>query len=130
VKVTLLWRPPQQSSFEAMAVRLLTAVPVYTASRVSKPEPAVSIDTGAALVAVQRYQTEAPPELPAWFGSPGSLVAPTLDPPAVPEAPASACALAKSSFAGAPAAFACTVAAQARTTASTARAVPNRNPTY
>src|SRR2546423_9665167 len=35
-------------------------------SRVSKPEPDVSIVTDVDAVAVQRYQTDAPPELPAW----------------------------------------------------------------
>jgi len=37
--------------------------------------------------AVQRYQTEAPPALPAWLGSPLSLVAPILVPLVEPLAP-------------------------------------------
>ena len=50
---------------------------------------------------VQRYQMEAPPALPAWLGSPGSLVAPAFDPFAVPDVPETTCALAKLSLTGA-----------------------------
>ena len=52
------------------------------------------------LGAVQLYQTEAPPELPAWRGSPGCLVALVVSTMMVPEAPASTAALAKLSLAG------------------------------
>ncbi len=66
----------------------------------SKLDVAVSIVTGAADCAVQRYHTDAPPELPAWLGSPASLLAPTFEPFAVPVAPASVWALANMSSAG------------------------------
>ena len=49
---------------------------------------------------VHTYQTDAPPALPAWSGSPGSLVAPTLLPCTMAEVPDKGCALAKLSFAG------------------------------
>src|SRR6185503_2079215 len=51
--------------------------------------------------ATQRYQIECPPALPAWLGSPLSLVALALPPVTLPELPLSAWALAKASFAGA-----------------------------
>src|SRR5437762_11344089 len=51
--------------------------------------------------AVQDHQTDLPPALPAWFGSPVSLVAPTLEPLSVAEEPLAAVALAKLSFTGA-----------------------------
>ena len=57
--------------------------------------------TGSAVAAVHRYQIECPPALPAWLGSPVSLVALALLPVRVPELAVSACALAKASFAGA-----------------------------
>jgi hypothetical protein len=50
--------------------------------------------------AVQLYQTDAPPTLPPWFGSPVSLVAPTLEPVVVPLEPAIFVALEKSSLTG------------------------------
>src|SRR6266404_692437 len=51
--------------------------------------------------AVHDHQTDLPPTLPAWFGSPVSLVAPTLEPLSVAEEPLAAVALAKLSFTGA-----------------------------
>src|SRR5213594_3062111 len=84
----------------AMAVRLLTLLPVYTASNVSNELPTVSIVTGLAVAAVQRYQIERPPALPAWLGSPLSFVAFTLLPLTVPETPLMLWALAKASLAG------------------------------
>ena len=62
--------------------------------------PTVSMVTGSVVGAVQRYQIECPPALPAWLGSPVSLVALALLPVTLPELPLSACALAKASFAG------------------------------
>ena len=50
--------------------------------------------------AVHANQTEAPPALPAWFGSPGSFVAPTFEPVAEPLEPEIDCAFANMSFAG------------------------------
>jgi hypothetical protein len=97
---------------------------------VSKLEPRVSMVTEPAEGAVQRYQIDAPPALPAWLGSPDSLVAPAFEPVAVPLAPETTCALAKLSFAGAAVLFASTADAQARAIASVARAVPCRNLTY
>jgi hypothetical protein len=47
---------------------------------VSKSEPSVVIVADPVDGAVQLYQTEAPPTLPPWFGSPVSFVAPTLEP--------------------------------------------------
>jgi len=44
---------------------------------------------------VHCHQTEAPPVLPAWFGSPDSFVAPTLEPVVEPDAPDSVIALVK-----------------------------------
>src|SRR5437867_1531527 len=58
-------------------------------------------EAGAGAGAVQRYQTEAPPRLPAWFGSRGSFAAPSFRPVTEPAPPSTACAAAKSSFAGA-----------------------------
>src|SRR5438046_2892707 len=99
-------------------------------SRVSKLEPMVSTVAVPLAGATQRYQMEAPPELPAWFGSPDSFVAPTLEPVAVPLVPETTCAFAKLSFAGAATVLASTADAQARAIASAARAVPCRNLTY
>src|SRR5438067_1179631 len=50
--------------------------------------------------AVHCHQTECPPVLPAWLGSPDSLVAPALLPVALAELPVSLLALAKLSLAG------------------------------
>ena len=50
--------------------------------------------------AVQENQTEAPPGWPAWFGSPGSFEAPTLEAVTDPETPASDVGDANASFAG------------------------------
>src|SRR5438105_3169238 len=99
-------------------------------SRVSKPEPTVSTVAVPLAGAVQRYQTEAPPALPAWLGSPDSFAAPAFEPVTVPLAPEIACAFAKLSFAGAATVLASTEDAQTRATASAARTVPCRNPTY
>ena len=49
--------------------------------------PTVSKLMEAVSGAVQQYQIECPPGLPAWLGSPASLVAPTLLPVTVPLAP-------------------------------------------
>src|SRR5438876_8919996 len=49
---------------------------------------------------VQRYQTEAPPALPAWFGSPASFVARTSVPFVVPCEPLMTVAELKLSFVG------------------------------
>ena len=65
------------SSLDAIDVSPLTALPVYTASRVSKLLPSVSIVAVPLAAAVNRYQIERPPGKPAWFGSPDSFVAAT-----------------------------------------------------
>src|SRR4051794_15376432 len=64
------------SSLAATWVRPFTAEPVYTPSRVSKLllNAQVEISTGVFEAGVHEYQTEAPPALPAWFGSPASFV--------------------------------------------------------
>src|SRR5215218_3512889 len=49
---------------------------------------------------VHLYHTDFPPALPAWLGSPASLVAFTLVPVAVAFAPVSVCELANASLAG------------------------------
>src|SRR5438105_8423742 len=90
------------SSFAATELSELTLDPLYTASSVSKELPAVSNATAPLAGAVQRYQIERPPVLPACFGSPLCLLAPTVVPAAVPNAPASDCAAEKLSFPGAP----------------------------
>ncbi len=67
----------------------------------SKLLPAVLTVTVPAAVGVIFHQTEAPPELPAWLGSPDSLVAKTLLPLVVPEDEVRAIAAEKPSFDGA-----------------------------
>src|SRR3954468_7786823 len=88
------------SSLAAHTASAATTPPVQTPSRVSKEEPTVSTVTVPLEGAVQVNQTDAPPALPAWSGSPASLVAPALEPDALPEAPLSAWPEAKASFAG------------------------------
>src|SRR5256885_854070 len=95
----LVWLPPELSSLPT-AVRLDTAEPVYTPSSVSKLLPMVSTTAWPVPGEVQAYQTECPPALPAWLGSPVSLVAPTLVPVAEGVLPLRTLALAKLSFAG------------------------------
>jgi hypothetical protein len=90
----------------------------------------VSIVTEPFAVGVQRYQIEAPPELPAWLGSPDSLVAPTVEPLVVPVVPEIACAFANMSFAGAAPWRAPTPVAHASATKSATSAVAHRSPTY
>src|ERR1041385_1453003 len=60
----------------------------------------VSITTWELPGAVQVHQTDAPPILPAWLGSPASLVAPTLEPETVRLAPLRVIRLAKLLLAG------------------------------
>src|SRR4051812_11143200 len=101
-KVTLLVVPPGMSSLLATRVSDPTLEPVYTASRVSIEGPRVSIVTGPARGACQRSHSECPPALPAWFGSPASLLAPVLSMSKLPLDPRSAIALANPSFSGTP----------------------------
>src|SRR5207248_10947340 len=84
----------------ATTVSAETLEPVKTPSSVSKPEPAVVIVADPAEDDVHRYQTDAPPELPAMPGSPDSFVAATFEPFALPDAPEIGAALANMSFAG------------------------------
>src|SRR5204863_236519 len=67
---------------------------------VSKALPMVSMVAWPLPGAVQDHQTEWPPALPAWLGSPVSLVAPTLVPVCVEVLPLIVMALAKLSLAG------------------------------
>src|ERR1051325_1434915 len=60
---------------------------------------------GSAVGAVQRYQIECPPALPAWLGSPDSLVALALLPVSAPELPVKTGAAAKAAVAGGGGAF-------------------------
>ncbi len=66
----------------------------------SKLLPAVLTVTWPAAVGVIFHQTDAPPPLPAWRGSPVSFVADALLPLVVPEAEVSAIALEKALLAG------------------------------
>src|SRR5438105_4535518 len=67
---------------------------------VSKLEPKVSKLTLPSAGAVQTYQIERPPWMPAWLGSPDSLVPLTFEPVTWPLAPVSSWAPANASFAG------------------------------
>src|SRR5438105_12795029 len=86
------------SSLLATRVRFETFGPVYTASNVSKVLPMVSKVTGVAEALVQQNQSEWPPGLSAWSGSPGSLVAVLLLSDSEPEGPLSEMQLAKKSL--------------------------------
>ena len=66
----------------------------------SKLLPNVLIVTLPAEGAVHVHQTDLPPALPAWLGSPVSLVAPTFEPVSVAEDPVMAVPLAQLSSAG------------------------------
>jgi hypothetical protein len=87
VNPTWLWRSEPASSLLATRVRAPTVLPVYAASSVSNVLPNVSIVTGAVTLAVQLYQSDAPPAPPGlvgtWIGSPASLVAPKFWSPAL-----------------------------------------------
>jgi hypothetical protein len=102
LKVTKLVKVPPsgESSFWAMAVRPETEVPVKTPSIVSKVLPIVEMVTVPDEGAVQDHQTDAPPALPAIGGSPGSLVAPTLESVTVLLDPEMTVALLNMSFCG------------------------------
>src|SRR5438034_587431 len=82
----VVWLPPPSSS-PPTVVSADTDEPVYTPRIVSKLLPMVSMIAWPVAGAVQLYQTECPPALPAWLGSPVSLVAPTLVPVAEGELP-------------------------------------------
>jgi hypothetical protein len=71
---------------------------MYAASSVSNVEPAVSIVTEPVAGAVHANQIEWPPAFPAWLGSPGSFVMPTVVAVVEPLAPDSVVAFAKASF--------------------------------
>src|SRR5258708_4171705 len=66
----------------------------------SKLLPGGSMVAPPVVTAIHRYQTEAPPALPACSGSPGSLVAMTFEPGIVATTPEIAAALAKRSLLG------------------------------
>lgn len=102
LKVTRLVKvPPRgESSFSAMAVRFDTVGPVNTPRVVSKVLPKVEMVTLPEAGAIHDHHTEAPPALPAIGGSPGSLVAPTLEPATVMLVPLMTVALANMSFTG------------------------------
>jgi hypothetical protein len=73
---------------------------VYAPRIVSKLLPDVLIVTLPLDGAVHDHHTDLPPELPAWFGSPDSLVAQLLAPLTVDDEPLIDTLLAKLSFAG------------------------------
>src|SRR5881628_1928210 len=83
-----------------MVVRADTDEPVYTPSNVSKLLPLVVMVVLPEAGAVQDHQTDLPPPLPAWLGSPVSLLAPAFEPVTVIDEPLVTVALAKLSFAG------------------------------
>lgn len=91
---------PKVELFEAMGVRALTFTPVYTANNVLNPLPLVSRLTCPVEGAVHFHQIELPPALPAWFGSPISLVASRFVPLVLPELPVIEKRLVNRSFAG------------------------------
>jgi hypothetical protein len=62
---------------------------------VSKVLPTVLMTVRPLAGACHLYQTDAPPELPAWLGSPASLFAPTFVPVTPPAMPVKTRALAK-----------------------------------
>ena len=72
--------PSALSSLAATGVRAATDVPRYSASSVSKLEPRVDSVTVPSTGGVNCHQTDGPPLLPAWAGSPVCLVAPLLVP--------------------------------------------------
>lgn len=86
--------------FAAMGTRVLTIVPVYTANNVLNPLPFVSRLTCPFDGAVHFHQIELPPLLPAWLGSPVSLLARRLVPLVLPEVPVIEKRLMNRSFAG------------------------------
>src|SRR5260221_147494 len=100
LNVSELWFPVLSSSFDATSVSEETLEPVYTPSSVSKSEPSVETVAGPVIGASHLHQTVAPRGLLEWFGSPDSLVAPTLVPVAVTWAPVIVCAEANMSFDG------------------------------
>jgi hypothetical protein len=102
LKVTRLVKvPPRgESSFSTIDVRFDTTTPVKTPRVVSKLLPKVEIVTLPEAGAVQDHHTEAPPELPAMGGSPGSLEAPTLEPVTAILVPVMTVALANMSLTG------------------------------
>ena len=97
-KLTRLQMLPALSSFWAMVVRPPTAVPVYAPSTVSKRLPCVVTVSVPLAGAVQRYQMEASGLVAPCVGSPGSRVAPVVEPDVLPVPPVSASALAKASL--------------------------------
>src|SRR6185503_18366396 len=84
----------------ATVVVAATFAPRYTPNNVSKVLPTVRNVAIPLAVAVQVYQTELLPGLPACNGSPTSRVVKLLVPVAEPLAPESGLAAAKLSFAG------------------------------
>jgi hypothetical protein len=104
LKVTrLVATPPEgESSFAAIFVSDETDDPVKTPSIVSKELMAVEMVTVPEDGAVQLHHTDAPPELvEIMFGSPVSLVAPTLEPVTLTDEPLTSVALTNMSFTGA-----------------------------
>src|SRR5260370_25101739 len=84
--------PGKASSLLAIGVNSETFGPVYIAKRVSKLEPSVLRVSTPSVGATKVHQTDLPPALPAWSGSPVSLVAGRriwrFDPPSRPAAEA------------------------------------------
>src|SRR4051812_28480327 len=100
----MLWRfePVLQnglSSLDAIGVRLLTVDPVYTPTRVSKLLGHAFTSRKASTGSSTRHHSDVPPVLPAWSGSPGSLVAPAFEANATELESVRALASTKSSFA-------------------------------
>src|SRR5690349_19909811 len=100
-KTTRLITTPKSrwSSLSATSCRLEMELPVYTASRVSKALPAVSIEALPVLDNVHHYQSHRPPT-PSWSGSPGWQVCCTFELVTEFVSPVNNTALARLSFAG------------------------------
>src|SRR5438045_4845501 len=83
LQVTRLCKPAVlsgSSSLPATKTKFETVLPVYTAKSVSSVLPWVMSVSPPEDGAVQVHQTDFPPTSSTWNGSPGSLVAPTLEP--------------------------------------------------
>src|SRR5438552_18935250 len=88
------------SSLLTTKLRAETDEPVYTPSSVSKSLPSVLMTRSPLVGAVQVHQTDLPPGLPAWLGSPASLVAFVFHPATLRFVPRSAMRLANRSLGG------------------------------
>src|SRR5437899_12129975 len=101
LKRSSLVRLPPESSSLAWTTGLLTMLPLYTPSKVSKVLPRVLKVATPLAGATHRYQTDLPPGFCAGFGSPDSLLAEELVPETIPLTPEIWTRLVKKSAVGA-----------------------------